>query len=96
MKHPTYQQAFKQGSRKLPKRARPYNHRKGSFLLTASFRTDVDAALINLAGKLTAHFTQQAIADLLGTSTSTIGKMVRCYFAQKSNYEVRNGKQEES
>lgn len=70
---------------KVPRRnpKRPYRHREGRFTLTANFKSEVDAAIINLAGKLTEHFTQQAIASLLGTSTSTIGKMVRVYFAQQ-------------
>ena len=67
--------------RKAKPRRRAYKHRPGSFALTASFRDDaVTRATINLVGRLVERYSQREVAGLLGTSTSTIGKMVRVYF----------------
>lgn len=66
--------------RKAKPRRRAYKHQPGTFALTASFRDDaVTRATINLVGRLVERYSQREIAGLLGTSTSTIGKMVRVY-----------------
>jgi len=63
------------------RRSRKYAHRKGEFLLTANFRRPVDSDRIALVGALVQYFTQSAISDMLDVSTSTVGKMVRVFYA---------------
>jgi hypothetical protein len=71
----TVEAALRSGS---PQRTRPYSYKKGKFLMTASFRSsEIDWTRINLVRSLATHFSQRVIADLLGTSTTTIGKMIR-------------------
>lgn len=66
--------------RGVKKRARAYKHKQGAFVLTASFKdSEVNRALINYVGKLSASYSQRAIASAMRCSTSTIGKMVRIY-----------------
>jgi len=66
---------------KRKRRDRKYVHHKGEFLLTASFRRPVDRTRIALVGALVQHFTQATRGDMLGVSSSTVGKMVRIFYA---------------
>lgn len=65
---------------KRKRRDKKYVHRRGEFTLTANFRNP-DRTRIALVGALVQYFTQASIADMLGTSTSTVGKMVRVFYA---------------
>lgn len=69
--------------RQKPRRNK-YSHKKGKFVLTASFKdTEINRALINFVGRNVNSHTQAQIASVLGCSTSTIGKMVRIYYFNK-------------
>lgn len=72
------QQALQLG---VKKRRGKYRHRAGSFTLTANFRDDaINRALIGIVGRLGPHFSQKAIAQILGCGVSTVGKMVRVHY----------------
>lgn len=62
------------------KRKQPYHYRAGDFVLTASFKkTQVNHALINLAGKLVKHYTIAEVSRIMGLSEYVVSKMNRCF-----------------
>ncbi len=69
---------FRAPRRPLPSRKRPYRHREGAFVLTASFRdASIDMTVVKLVASLIPHATQHQLAATFGCSTSTVGKLVR-------------------
>lgn len=89
----TYNGALKQATElhtTQQKRQRPYRHKPGQFLLTASFRDkSIDMHRVELVGKLTGRLTQKTIAYILDCSTSTVGKLVRIYYAKQAQIAGR-------
>lgn len=64
------------------RRAQPYVHKVGKFLMTTNFRdSKIDKSTIRLAGALSVHFTQKQIALMLGVSVSLVSKFVRIFSA---------------